>query len=143
LKNPESVKGIQIYLEDKLNPTNKIIDLTKNPLVKVHMNEGTFEDRFILHFVRFNISPNPFKSNNNEDMESFVQIYSNRNDVYINYLSGKPAVAVVYDLLGREIMIADLICDNLNKLNVNSEQGYYIVQVFNDEFSRTEKVHLH
>ncbi len=142
LKNPESVKGIQIYLEDKLNPANKIIDLTKNPLVKVFMNEGTFEDRFILHFVRFNISPNPFKSNNNEDMESLVQIYSNRSDVYINYLSGKPAVAVVYDLLGREILSADLICDNLNKLNVNSERGYYIVQVFNDEFSRTEKVYL-
>jgi len=49
----------------------------------------------------------------------------------------------IYDLWGREIMKGDLVCDNLNKFNVSNGRGYYIVQVFNDWFSKTEKVYLH
>jgi hypothetical protein len=141
LKPANSWEGMQVYLEDKLY-SEKLIDLTKNPDYTVNLSAGASETRFVLHFVKYAVYPTPFKSNNDVYMENLVHIYAERNEVFVNYLSNKPAMVEIYDLLGREIISADLVCEILNRFKVNSERGYYIVRVFNNEFSRTEKVFL-
>jgi len=134
--------GVEVYIEDKLYP-GKLISLTKYPEFKMNLDEGTVDDRYVLHFMMMSTNNSLYKTLTPDDMESLIQIHAERTDVYINYRSNTPAMMAIYDLWGREIMKGDLVCDNLNKFNVSNGRGYYIVQVFNDWFSKTEKVYLH
>jgi hypothetical protein len=134
--------GYVVYLEDKALP-GKLINLTQNPGYAMDLTVGTVKDRLYLHFITMTGGSSVYKSQTPENMESLIQIHAERKDVYINYRASAPASMAIYDLWGREIMKSSLVCDNLNKFNVSDANGYYIVQVFNDWFSKTEKVYLH
>jgi hypothetical protein len=136
--NPTAV----VFIEDKNYP-GTLINLTQNPEYIMNLPEGTTDNRYVLHFMMMSVSNNQYKSQTPDDMENLVQIHSCRTDVYINYRSDAPASMAIYDLWGREILRGDLVCDNMNKFSVSNGMGYYIVQVFNDWFSKTEKVYLH
>jgi hypothetical protein len=132
----------EVFIEDKYFP-GKLVSLTKNPDYTMNLPSGSTENRYLLHFMLMSINNSIYKTQTPDDMENLVQIHSDRTDVYINYRSDAPASMAIYDLWGREILRGDLVCDNMNKFSVSNGKGYYIVQVFNDWFSKTEKVYLH
>ena len=64
-----------------------------------------------------------------------VIIYSNENDIYIKDLAGRELKGkmVVYNLIGQRIARKALTGGTLNKFEMNVEQGYYVVEVIEDE----------
>jgi len=126
--------SVEIYLEDKLS--GDMISLHENNSYTFYANEGTDEERFILHF-------NPeFTGVNPESIESQFSIYAFDHTIYVNYQFSTSAQIQVYDLLGKEIMTANLNPDQLNKFTVNQEKGYYIVKVISDGMIKTQKVFI-
>ena len=92
---------------------------------------GQPEHRFNLHFAALGI---------NDKETSNIKIYSNKNDIYVNIPDQLNGDIIVYNLLGVEVMRKPIISNSLNKLNLCSATGYYIVKVMGDNKTKTDKV---
>ena len=135
-------KTYSIYLQDKVtsSPASKLIDVRKNPVYKFYANAEMPESRFTLYFK---------KGGNNGQInlpaktdEVYVDIYAYNKDVFINYTPETAAEAVIYDLMGREVMRKKLNPQSLNQIPVNAEKGYYIVKINATTTTTTRKVFI-
>ncbi|MCF8404847.1 MAG: hypothetical protein K9H58_12935 [Bacteroidales bacterium] len=131
-----------IYLEDKLSsPIGlALYNLRKNPIYKFNAEPGQVENRFKIHFVKTSESKEPTMPG--KDSNTIVNIYSHQKDVYVNYLSETGATAVVYDIMGREITRKSIEANQLNKIQVSAERGYYIVKIISSLNTSSSKVYL-
>ncbi len=133
-----SQADVQVYLEDKLN-SKEMINLNKYPEYKVKLTEGTYNDRFVLHFVYSN---EPVYKNDSDTDDEIVNIYSSGKDVYVSYMQDTPATVMVYDMLGKPVLKEPLSPVHLNKFPIYGNKGYYIVKVISEELIRSEKVFI-
>ncbi len=140
LKSNASVQAdVQIYLEDKLNG-KEMINLSKYPEYTIKLDEGIYNDRFVLHFA--SVNEPVYKDLADTDNEYFINIYSANKDIYVNYTKDTPARVYVYDMLGKPVLKEHLSPVQLNKFPINGNKGYYIVKVISDELIRSEKVFI-
>jgi len=131
--------GIVVYLEDKLIG-KELINLNKYPEYQVKLMPGTYNDRFVLHFVT-GYDPT-YKKLYNTNENSLVSIYSSAKDIYVNYLNDSPATVMVYDMLGKPVLKEPISPVHLNKFPIYGNKGYYIVKVISDNLNRSEKVFI-
>ena len=135
-------KMYSIYLEDKISilPYLKLIDVRKNPEYKFNSAPGMKEHRFTLHFQKSDDN----KENVMQGIENQfrLDIYAYQKNVFINYTMETKGEAVIYDLMGREILRSELDINSLNKIPVNAGQGYYIVKVFSATSVKSQKVFI-
>ncbi len=118
-----------IFLEDLVE--NVMHDLANGDYSFVSVNPEN-PDRFLLHFG---------SSLDVEEMEfNPIQIYSYNEFVYIKTPINTSGNAVVYDLMGREIISFDLQ-DGLTKKPV-FESGYFIVKVVTADKLTTQKIYI-
>jgi len=132
--NPE----IDVYLEDKLTGSSyeSYINLREEPEYEFFAQEGLDESRFVLHFIM------TLNGNENEFVNSGVNIYSFNKSIYINYQMDDQADVIVYDLMGKEITSSNLISNTLNTLTITGEKGYYIAKVISGNRVITRKVFI-
>ena len=132
--NPE----IDVYLEDKMSGTSyeSYINLREEPEYEFFAEEGLDENRFVLHFM---MSVNGFE---NEAANSGVNIYSFKENIYINYQMDAQASVTVYNLMGKEVTSSNLIPNTLNTLTITGEKGYYIAKVISGNRVITRKVFI-
>ncbi|MCF8368918.1 MAG: S8 family serine peptidase [Bacteroidales bacterium] len=122
--------SIPVYLEDILE--NTISDLRNNPVYSFFHNPENDPSRFLLHFG----SPNGLS--NTEWQE--IRIYSFNDAVYIQQPEELTSEVVIYNMVGQEILGQICVNNSLNKIQVPSETGYYLVKVQSQNMLITEKV---
>jgi hypothetical protein len=127
-------QSVEIYLEDKAS--GEMINIRETEFYNFYTEEGTDEGRFILHFNPETTGINPLNSNNS------ISIYSFDKTICINYQHSIPATMHVYDLLGKEILQSNVASNQLNKFNIDSDKGYYIVKVISNGELKTQKVFI-
>ncbi len=110
-----------IILEDQ--QTNTFTNLqTDNYTFNISQNEvGQIRNRFILHFNKIITATNQIEANNK------VNIYSVRNNVFVNNNTNECIKIQIYNILGHLIFTADAE-SGLNNYELNTEAGIYIVK---------------
>jgi ABC-type uncharacterized transport system substrate-binding protein len=122
-----------VYLEDKVS--GSVINLRENPEYTFFTEDGTDEDRFVLHF-------NSGLSGVESDVAvNDVSIYSFDNKIYIDYQFEETGDMTVYDISGR-IIATQSVNQGLNEINLKVDRGYYIVKVISRENVKTQKVYI-
>jgi hypothetical protein len=127
-----------IYLEDLQEGV--ITDLTEQNEYTFVANPEDDPDRFLIHFGVVGIEDQPQDVETNKD----ITIYSVENSVYIRN-NTKQAIqgdVSICNAMGQEIMRTKLLNNSLNKIDVNTEAGYYIVKVNTGTDLYTEKVFI-
>jgi len=87
---------------------------------------------------------NPYIGIEEKDPSHRVIIYSYENDIYVKDMTGKELKGKmwVYNLLGKRVAKKSLTGGTLNKFGMTVEQGYYLVEVVDDEGTVHGKVFL-
>ena len=73
-----------------------------------------------------------------------LQIYSNENNIYVKDLTGKELIGKmkVYNMIGQQITTKKLTGGTLNKFPMNVEQGYYAVEVVDQDKTYKAEIYL-
>jgi hypothetical protein len=122
-----------VYLEDKIS--GSVINLRENPGYTFFTEDGTDEDRFVLH------SNSGLSGVESDITTNDVSIYSFDNKVYIDYQFEETGDMTVYDISGR-IIATQSVNQGLNEINLKVDRGYYIVKVISGKSVKTSKVYL-
>jgi len=126
--------SVTIFLEDKIS--GEMIDLHETIAYTFFAEEGTTDDRFILHF-------NPdFTDVDSQVAAEQIGIYAFDKTICVNYKMEVPAQIRVFDLLGKEVINQNLSPNQLNTIAMNHEKGYYIVKVVSSRTIKTQKVFI-
>ncbi|MCD4790462.1 MAG: T9SS type A sorting domain-containing protein, partial [Bacteroidales bacterium] len=127
-----------IYLEDLQE--GAMTDLTEQNEYTFVANPEDDPARFIIHFGVVGIEDQPLDVVTNQD----ITIYSVENSVYIRNNTKKAIQGDVSicNTMGQEIIQTKLLNNSLNKIDVNTEAGYYIVKVNTGTDLYTEKVFI-
>jgi hypothetical protein len=131
-------EGVSVYLEDLKE--NVMIDLSEQidyTFIASPLDEA---DRFILHFGVLGIEDQPVVA----EKENDVYIYSNENSIYIknNLQQDFNGQVIVYNIMGQQVLNRKLDVVNLNKIDLYTETGYYVVKVFSDRGVYSQKVFI-
>jgi hypothetical protein len=132
-------EGVSVFLEDLKE--NLLIDLSEQIDYTFMASPLDDPNRFILHFGVLGVEEQPVLT---VEKEKAVVIYSNENSIYIrdkqdNELKGN---VLVYNIMGQEILNKRLENISLNKIDLYTETGYYVVKVFTDEGVYSQKVFI-
>lgn len=129
-----------VFLED--TKLQVFQNLTLHPVYSFTYNKAEDTHRFRLHFKNVNTS---FDSNN-ADKDEAVQVYTDDNSLYITFLSPDNNTYKIhlYNMLGQLIYEREVNSDGqIYKIDLNTAYAHYIVRVFNNRFSQTEKVSMY
>jgi hypothetical protein len=87
---------------------------------------------------------NPYIGIDEKDQSDRIVIYSFENDIYVKDLYGKELTGKmrVFNLIGQRIVKKNLMGGTLNKFSMNVEEGYYLVEVEDDNGTVQGKVFL-
>ncbi len=132
-------QGVSVYLEDLKE--NVMIDLSNQIDYTFIASPTDAPGRFILHFGVLAVEELPLTAAIQEDA---VYIYSNENSIYIknkeeNELSGN---LMVYNIMGQKVLDTRLENVKLNKVDLYTETGYYVVKVFTEKGVYSQKVFI-
>ncbi|MFU8843601.1 MAG: T9SS type A sorting domain-containing protein, partial [Bacteroidales bacterium] len=119
-----------LYLQDL--KTGIVQKLSEEPAYSFFSSPDDEYNRFMLHFS------NPLGTN--EMSASFVSVYSHGNTVYVHMLEKYDADIMIQDMLGREILRKNLSGQEIAKIELSVETGYYLVNVRAGNQVITQKV---
>ncbi|MBE9491789.1 MAG: T9SS type A sorting domain-containing protein, partial [Bacteroidetes bacterium] len=128
----ESFDNEDILLEDLIEGIT--VKLKENRVYSFNASPGDLVERFVVHFSEL------FGIDEDSDIDR-MHIYSYNNSVYINNTDNNRGEAVIYNVLGQEIL-QKVLEDGMNKIDMNTMSGYYIVRVITEKNSYTEKVFI-
>jgi uncharacterized repeat protein (TIGR01451 family) len=128
--------GTQISLEDKKSNTTQV--LNTNPTYNFSYSEGDDPARFLLHFH------NPYFGIEDKRESQQCIIYSQGNNIYIKDPGGKELKGTVrvINLIGQVVATLPISGGDLKFLNMNLDEGYYIVEVINQNNTYHSKVYI-
>ncbi|MEA3496855.1 MAG: LamG-like jellyroll fold domain-containing protein [Bacteroidota bacterium] len=137
-------EGVNIFIEDKYE--NRIHNLNSGTYI-FNSISGTFEDRFVIHFLKSQIiaDNNTNKSNSIEEDNSFSPIiYSFEKNIYIDMSTTELSEAqlCVYNTLGQKIISEEINGHQMSKISIEDAVGYYIVKLITEEKTYSEKIYL-
>jgi len=115
-----------VYLED--TETGAIKDLTTESY-SFPTNEGTFDNRFKVHFKPLSVY---------EYNADFANIYAFNGKVYVSHNQNMKAVIYIYNIMGQ--LINSIPDDDGREVIAVTESGNYIVTVVSDSKIATRKV---
>ena len=112
-------------------------ELIKNTIYEFSGDPEDVNHRFNLHFKELytNIEEE-------EEMAHPVHIYSFENDVYVLAPDNKIEEVIIFDIMGREVLRENGTYENVLKISVNSETGFYVVTARTSDYVTTKKVFI-
>jgi hypothetical protein len=124
-----------ILLKD--NKTDITVDLKANPVYTFTATAGDDNARFSLYF-------SDVLNGVNNLTEISYQVYSNDKSIYIknNDLKSATGTAVVYDMIGKQMIQENLNSDGITMINTNLSIGFYIVSVKTDKGVYNQKIYI-
>jgi hypothetical protein len=129
--------SLQIYLEDKFE--GNMIDLKSQQDYTFTASPIDDPNRFALHFSQTVNSDIPVVAE-----ADALTIYSYDNAVYIRNNSNtyEGGEVTIFNISGQQMGRADLYQTNLNKIEMDVEAGYYVVQVITGQQVYSQKVFI-
>jgi hypothetical protein len=134
-----SFTNVSVYLED--TKEGIMIDLSNQIDYTFNASPIDAADRFILHFGVMGIEDQPQVATN--EVENVI-IYSNDHNIYIksNNQQNLAGNVIVYNIMGQEVLNKRLENSIMNKMELFTETGYYVVKVFGDSGVYTKKIFI-
>jgi len=126
--------GTEIFLEDLHHPEQAWIDLRE---FNTYSFDATPEDEYNRFMIHFHIKDFGI----NELSESPIYIYSDRTDAIIKNNSGQLIKEIhIFDVTGNLMTVKSGVNDDITRMFVSSNSGYYVVKVITDKAVYSEKV---
>jgi len=87
---------------------------------------------------------NPYIGINDKEETQRLTIYSDENNIFVKDLAGKELKGkmMVYNLVGQRVAKKSLTGGTLNKFSMNVEEGYYVVEIVEEEIITQGKIFL-
>jgi hypothetical protein len=124
--------GTDLYLEDL--QTGIIQKITEDPVYTFTSSPIDEFNRFLLHFS------NPMGIS--DDSMPTISVYAFESIVYVQLPDNNTSQVVIYDLMGQEILRHQSKGEELVRINVDIETGYYLVKVQTGEQFISQKVFI-
>ena len=122
-----------IYLTDL--SSGKVQNLTTNPVYIFTASPTNDEHRFDLHFAPVGMDETGKVID--------LKIYSYGKNVFVNTSVDLQGTITIYNLLGKVIVKKSIMSKTLNRIEIDSPGGYYLVKVVSDKTCATEKVYIY
>ncbi len=127
--------GLHVYLSDEA--TGLIQDLQMNPEYRVHLNQGTVENRFTLLFSHVALI------NELPDKETFYAYISNqRLNVVVKLTSVTSAKLVISNVLGQVMYKDDNFTDGLHEINQSFPAGIFVLTLYSQAGISSTKIYI-
>lgn len=127
----ENMDQFEIILEDLV--TNQMITLEEDSEYKFDVSENA-------DFHRFNLHVNTSNSILNTDIVNEFESWSFNSSVYIKNNSNKIFSTNIYDVSGRLIYSRDNVSSTLERIELDRDISFYVVQVITDDNTYTESI---
>lgn len=130
-------EGIGLELED--TQTKQFINLRTQDTYSFAADSADLRNRFYLHISALLTDVEDIQP------QTEIDVYSNGRSVYVrtnNAAALAEAQIFVYDLLGKQVLAKKLTDTELNKVQINSTPGTYIVKVVSPQQTQTKKVFI-
>ena len=121
-----------VYLED--TKEGNIQKLNDNPVYEFNHNPLDDNTRFVLHFGEVN--------GTGDMVTDGINIYSNKNIVFVRMPVDFDGQIYIYDMLGQQITGKKTNGESLTTIPVTNGTGYYVVKVQSDDKLVTRKVFI-
>jgi hypothetical protein len=124
-----------ILLKD--NKTNTTVDLKVNPKYTFTATAGDDDARFSLYFTDVLYGIDNLKNNN-------FTVYSFNNSIFIqnNDPKGANGTVLVYDMIGKQMMVENLNNNGITRISTNLNTGFYIVSIKTNQGAFNQKVYI-
>lgn len=128
--------GIELYLRDDFE--NIMINMREDSIYRFYHHTSNAKERFKLYF-------NPSEDViNNITPETYFSVYSNGNTITIikNTIKVISGDVIIYDMLGRIVYHGGLGNDKKSTIQLNLDNGVYIVSLVTGEYTHNAKVYI-
>ena len=130
--------GTEVWLEDKLNGSNWFSLVNNEEEYSFLAAPGDQKDRFVIHFFGPTYIPEDIDNKSNP-----IKIYTSGNNAYVvNNSDEKIKEITIYNMLGQEVVKVKVHAQNIHKLEVKGQTGYYAIRVLTDKNLYSEKVFI-
>ncbi len=113
--------------------TGVIVNLLESSSYSFISEPGDDEQRFMIHFKY----PQIHNSNNSD-----ISIYSYDDRIFIKTYNSPIEKLAVYDMLGQKLINEENMNIEETEIQITSGMGYYLVKVYTNTSSKTEKVFI-
>ncbi|MEA3496371.1 MAG: hypothetical protein U9R42_10090, partial [Bacteroidota bacterium] len=132
-----------VFVEDK---KQEVVHNLLNGEYEFYANVNDDEDRFVIHFCK---QQQLASQNNNTAVEeltedSQLKVYSQENDVYINFANdiSTNVTITVYSIDGKKITSFENKNSRNVKIQIMEKSAYYIVNVKGEGINHSEKIYI-
>jgi len=127
--------GIHVYLSDSKTGVNH--DLRKDPLYRLYLASGDYENRFSIVFSLSELNPGTVNK------ETF-NVYSSGGKLFVNCIlpTGEKANLVVSNMLGQMVYKQELSGNGNHQINTNCINGVYVVSLYSNKEVHSKKVFI-
>jgi hypothetical protein len=127
---------IAIMLEDL--QTGGMIDVSNGSVYTFDASVEDDEGRFVLHFQMLTTHVGTIEADDQ------ISIYSNNNVVYVKSVDGKAIEGTVsiYNISGMEVYNEQISGSGLERIELSTQTGYYVVKLLTNDAVLSEKVFI-
>lgn len=116
---------------------HKLIDLKLTSSYKFFMTADDASHRFNIRFTHDDVI-----FNNDQNLMDGVVVFAKDKKVVVNSIEELTGQVIIFDMMGREVASQKLTNTINSELNVNADQGTYIVKIVSEEKVLNQKVFL-
>jgi hypothetical protein len=119
-------EDVKVYLEDKW--TREVVDILNKPVYSFASDAGSFDDRFVLHFIISNVN------GISEQPERNLDVYAYKSVIHIP--QGFDGLVCIYSPDGKLLKQENIINHESKDINISPYKGVAIVVINNNQFSK-------
>jgi len=135
--------SVSIFMEDRYSTNQgiserKLINVRNTPQYCITVSPNDDPGRFFIHF---NMNEEEYKISQIDDLAGKILIYTIGKNVNV-LVEGSEADVYIFDLLGQRLVSEHISSDILSRFQLNSSQGFYIVEVLTTRGALSRKVFI-
>jgi hypothetical protein len=129
--------GLTAIFEDRLNGSKTLLDSPSGQYKTTVQANSTGTGRFYLHLKSATTGTDYF------DIGQKLNAWVERNDIVVSGIENQNAIATLYDVAGKAVMVHNLHPSPLNRLNASAlKTGIYILKVVQTGKTTGFKLHI-
>jgi hypothetical protein len=127
--------GLRVYLSDEA--TGLIQDLEKSPKYRLQLQNGTFENRFVLLFSDRDLAKIP-----KEKDTFYASLTNGRLSVFVELATGKNATLIISNMLGQVMLKKDINGNGTYDIVQNLPAGVYVLTLYSQKGIQSHKLYI-